>query len=198
MVPINNHEDNSTVPPTPNVTRLLLSPFRAARYTLRSTLERLGSRGRAAAATTLTALSQGSKISSSSDSRTSAVGGTGVQSVAPTSNYSTILPRGVAGGGTTAGAAVAGVGCTTAAAAVVGVGGTAASMVGRARVAGTATGTLARGTGAAATNMPRGRGNSGTAPPNVHGGVKNYTEYEISSLLQCIRRVLPIGNDQWR
>jgi hypothetical protein len=40
--------------------------------------------------------------------------------------------------------------------------------------------------------MPRGRGGSGTAPPNLHGGVKNYSEYEISSLLQCIRRVLPI------
>jgi hypothetical protein len=70
-------------------------------------------------------------------------------------------------------------------------------MVGRGRGAGTATGTLAHGAGAAATTMAWGRGGSGTAPPNLRGGVKNYSEYEISSLLQCIHRVLLIGNNQW-
>jgi hypothetical protein len=146
MVPINNHEDDgrssssstclpdgchgddaeeeaqevdySTVPPTPNVTRLLLSPCRGARYPLRSTPERLCSRGRAAAATTLTALSQGrgaarlaaaqtrGRVQSVATTGVQSVAISGVQLVAPTGNYSTILPRGVAGGGTTAAAAV--------------------------------------------------------------------------------------------
>jgi hypothetical protein len=70
-------------------------------------------------------------------------------------------------------------------------------MVGRGRGAGTATGTLACGAGAVATTMARGRGGSGTAPPNLCGGIKNYSEFEVSSLLQCIRRVVPIGNNQW-
>ncbi len=184
--------DFSTVPPTQNVSCLLLSPCQGTRYPLGSTPERLNKRGTVAVATTLTRLSQGRGAEAARVGAAMAQGRG--QSAAMTRN-STILPRGVGLRGIAAAATATG--GTTTAAAVVGVVGTAAAMVGRGRGAGTATGTLACGAGAVATTMARGRGGSGTAPPNLCGGIKNYSEFEISSLLQCIRRVVPIGNDQW-
>jgi hypothetical protein len=46
---------------------------------------------------------------------------------------------------------------------------------------------------------------SATAPVAVSGGagfvncggVKNYSDNEVSMMLQCIHSVLPIGNNQW-
>ncbi len=49
------------------------------------------------------------------------------------------------------------------------------------------------GTSAAASSLR----NSVNATARSRGGVKNYSNDELSSLLECIRRVLPIGNDQW-
>jgi hypothetical protein len=39
---------------------------------------------------------------------------------------------------------------------------------------------------------------SGGAGSVSHGSVKNYMDNEVSYMLQCIYRVLPIGNDQWK
>jgi hypothetical protein len=57
----------------------------------------------------------------------------------------------------------------------------------------------ARGGGAAVAATVRGRGGAfaGAAGGTARRGVTNYSSDETNALMQCIRRVLPIGNDQW-
>jgi hypothetical protein len=63
----------------------------------------------------------------------------------------------------------------------------------------TAAGGRGRSCSGGAGTVARGRGGTvlGAAGGTAHWGVVNYSSNEIDALMQCIRRVLPIGNDQW-
>ncbi len=49
----------------------------------------------------------------------------------------------------------------------------------------------------ARSNAATSRTAATTTTKQTRGGVKNYSSEEISALLDSIRRVLPMGNEQW-
>jgi hypothetical protein len=211
--------DYSTVPPTPDAGRFLLSPLRTAatRYPLRSTPERMNN---SAAAATLATLSRSS--SSRASSATAARGlsaGRGRGSVAHARGVAAGLAaggRGVAAGFQASAVAVGTARGRGAAAAVTVTSGPGTATAGRGRGGVIASASEAAPVGATLSQstaavgggrsrsggggtVARGRGGTalGAAGGTARRGVVNYSSDEIDALMQCIRRVLPIGNDQW-